>query len=696
MRAPKKLHLIRMAWVLCTGFAFLSVLLYPACLHAQWSASFRVSNQLQVSPSIYEFDVYLQNTSSQTLRLHSYQFGLGVDTSIIAGGNLQVQYIDGSCQLSNPSQAPFWQFDSSTGSVFTNINFGHSIQLIAGRYYRFINCTAALPPIFTQASLVPVTIVGCPQPGIRIGRFRVVNSVPFGRSTRPFHVFSEVNAAGVTRSVISLFLSPSTQQFLYPNATINTLGLINWNSIGSCDVNTIFNCRDSATISATICAPDSFWMGGVAYTTSGNYQVNLLNSSGCDSFVALTLSVSTPTSAGILTVLDSMCVGSSSTFSSTVSGGIWSSSNPSVLAISPGSGQVTALSVGSAIVIYSVSGVGVCPSSQAFRLVAVSAPSQAGVISGLDSICLGDTIPYSASVGGGIWSSSNPSVLSVVQGTGQATGLSSGIADLIYSVSGIGGCTSAYSSFRVVVTAPVQPGLLFGADSLCVGASYLFTSSVFGGIWSGSDSTVLRVSPTTGQVIALSAGSAEVRYTIMGSGGCQTVQAFRRVVISARPNAPIIFLSINSDSLYSNTSMGNRWFRDGLHLPLYNDSGYIVNPPNGNYRCIRADLLNCESDSSNSVVLLNSDVQYVAHDLIRVIPNPNSGEFELNVDYVGGQIVDVVLINSIGSRCDIVVETKADFPKSYRVRVKSPKSGVYFLYVIFRDGVFDFSKVLIL
>jgi len=615
MPDPKMRHRNRVERVLLTRLFLFFVLNSPFCLHAQWSASFSISNQIQVSQSVYEFDVFLKNASSQSFRLHSYQFGLGIDTAVIAGGNLQVQYIDGSCQLTNPAQAPFWQYDSSTASVFTNINVGISIFLNAGRYYRYINCTAILPPLFTQASILPVSSSGCPQPGIRIGRFRAVNSVPFRRSTRPFHVFSEVNAAGVTRSVVSIFLSPTTQQFLYPNASSNALELINWNTNGSCDVNPLFNCRDSISFSASICAPDSFWMGGVAYTASGNYQASLLNSFGCDSIVSLTLTVFAPPNAGILSGADSVCVGSTSMYSSSVSGGIWSSTNPAVLSISPTLGQVTALTAGVAVIIYSMAGTGVCPSTQAFQIVAVNAPPQAG--------------------------------------------------------------------------------LLIGADSVCVGASSLFSSTVSGGVWSSSDTSILRVSSVNGLATGHSAGVANLLYTVNGLGGCPPAQVLKSVVVSGRPNAPILTLSINSDTIFSNTSYGNRWFRDGVHLAFYNDSGYIVNPTNGNYRCIRVGFLNCESDSSNLLSFWSSEVQNFARNFLSVAPNPNMGEFEVKFELLSGQILDIVVTNAMGKRCDIMVDHWVDLPDSLRVRLKNPNSGMYFLCIIFSDLVADCRKVIV-
>ncbi|MBM3918849.1 MAG: hypothetical protein FJ344_05015, partial [Sphingomonadales bacterium] len=38
----------------------------------------RITNQVAVSPTVYEFDVYLQNTGTNVARSAGLQFGLGI------------------------------------------------------------------------------------------------------------------------------------------------------------------------------------------------------------------------------------------------------------------------------------------------------------------------------------------------------------------------------------------------------------------------------------------------------------------------------------------------------------------------------------------------------------------------------------------------------------------------------------------
>ena len=582
-------------------------LFLPTIAEAQWSAAFRISNQVLVSPNIYEYEVYLQNTSAQSFRLHSYQFGVGVDTAVLNGGSLQVQYVDSSCQLTNLLQAPFWQFDSSTATVYTNINVGNAVHVLAGKSYRFINNTAVLPPLFVQASVVPVSAAGCPQPGVRIGRFRAVNSVAFGRGSRPFHMFASVNAAGMTQSVVSLFVTPTTQQFLYPNASNNALTLVNWNSAGGvCDVNPMFNCRDSVSVVASVCSPNSFLMGGVSYSSSGNYQATLVNSLGCDSLVSLNLVVITPPNPGVISGSDSLCVGGGATYTVGVAGGVWSSSDSLLLRIHPVSGQSVAVAPGTAVVSY--------------------------------------------------------------------------------TLGGSGGCGPVGSVKPVVVAAPLSVGPISGSDSLCVGAVVNYSTTTAGGVWSSSDTSILRVHPVGGQAEAIANGSVFLNYTLGGAGACLPGIGSKRIVVLPLPLAPVLTRSVNSDTLFANTSLGNRWYRNGVLLPAFNDRGFIPIPGNGGYRCIRRDLYGCESDSSNLQLISTSGASEMYLYPLQVFPNPNYGAFSIDFDCAHLQISEIRISDALGRQVNFVV-TEPLAPSCLRECVMAGRgSGLYYLTIIFSSG----------
>ena len=102
-----------------------------------------------------------------------------------------------------------------------------------------------------------------------------------------------------------------------------------------------------------------------------------------------------------ITGLNNVCVGSSITLSDTTSGGTWSSSN--ILQATVGtSGTVTGISPGTPTIAYTI------PSGcAATKTVTVNAISNAGIINGSSSVCMGSLITLTDTVTGGIWSSTN-------------------------------------------------------------------------------------------------------------------------------------------------------------------------------------------------------------------------------------------------------------------------------------------------
>ncbi|MBM3919338.1 MAG: hypothetical protein FJ344_07550 [Sphingomonadales bacterium] len=151
--------------------------------------------------------------------------------------------------------------------------------------------------------------------------------------------------------------------------------------------------------------------------------------------------------------------------------------------------------------------------------------------SGSSNLCAGSTDAFSASPAGGIWSSSNPTVAMVNANTGLVTAMSPGTATITYTISGTGGCPNATASRTLVITAPVNAGVLSGNQNLCVGSSDTYVSTVSGGSWSSGNSTVAMVVAGTGVVTALTPGTAAITYTLSGSGGCPNATASRNLTV---------------------------------------------------------------------------------------------------------------------------------------------------------------------
>lgn len=131
-------------------------------------------------------------------------------------------------------------------------------------------------------------------------------------------------------------------------------------------------------------------------------------------------------------------------------------------------------------------------------------------ISGASSVCVGSNISMTNSLAGGTWSSSNPSVASVTS-TGLVTGVNAGVASITYARTS--GC---FVVKTVTVNGPASAGTISGLHTALVGDVFGLSSTVSGGIWSSSNTSVATID-TTGLVTGVGAGTSVITYYMSGS-----------------------------------------------------------------------------------------------------------------------------------------------------------------------------------
>ena len=89
---------------------------------------------------------------------------------------------------------------------------------------------------------------------------------------------------------------------------------------------------------------------------------------GCPNATATrTVTVTAAPVAGTLSGTQNVCVGLTTTFSSTQTGGTWSSSNTAIATINSSTGVITGVAAGTATMTYTVTGTGGCPNATATR-----------------------------------------------------------------------------------------------------------------------------------------------------------------------------------------------------------------------------------------------------------------------------------------------------------------------------------------
>ncbi|WP_161499214.1 beta strand repeat-containing protein [Flavipsychrobacter stenotrophus] len=325
----------------------------------------------------------------------------------------------------------------------------------------------------------------------------------------------------------------------------------------------------------------------------------------------------------------SVCEGSTITFTNTVNGGTWSSSNTSVATISA-TGIIRGVTAGTATITYMLGScyvtrtatvniqpgpitgtVSSCHSSSVTLSNAVpsgvwssASPTKATIsasgvvttvangtsvisytiascasgmtfttlvvptiITGASSVvCQNATRAYLDTAVGGTWTSANTAIASVNASTGLVSGVTPGTTTITYST-GCGANTTR------PITVNIAPAAIAGSTAFCAGVISSLTNSVSGGVWSSGTTAVGTINSSTGAISPLSAGTSLISYIIGGTCG-----ANRTITVSTQP-AAISGLSVlcNPGSItLSNSVTGGTWTSSNTALATVNSLTGIV------------------------------------------------------------------------------------------------------------------------
>ena len=222
-----------------------------------------------------------------------------------------------------------------------------------------------------------------------------------------------------------------------------------------------------------------------------------------------------------------LCVGASSTFTYTPTGGTWLSSNTSIATVSSG-GLVTGVANGTATITYT-------STSGCFTTTLVTINTMPATISGSSSLCMGATTTYNDATTGGTWASSNTSVATIDAG-GAITAVAPGVTTISYT---LGICTQT-----AILTVNALPTVTANAlpTAICLGGSTTLTTGGAGTyVW--SPAAGLSCTTCTGPTAT---PSVTTTYTVTGTlvTGCSntatvTVTVNDLPTITATNNSPV-------------------------------------------------------------------------------------------------------------------------------------------------------------
>ncbi len=345
--------------------------------------------------------------------------------------------------------------------------------------------------------------------------------------------------------------------------------------------------------------------GVVRGVAVGSTQIMHIQTTACSSDTArYNMTVNPTPVAGTVTSLTNLCVGSTGTYTSTGTGGTWSSTNSSVATINPSTGVATAVSVGTANMVYTVSNS--CGTSNTTSAVLnVRALPNAGVISGSSSTCVGTTATLSTTGSGGTWSSSASTIASISGASPVYGGVSAGSAIISYSVS-TAYCGSQTATYSVSVNPAPNAGVISGLLSVCAGSTTAYTTTgISGGTWSVSDASIATISPSSGVVTGVAAGRFSVTYTQTNS--CGTASSVGSGTTMALPTAPVITNTVTSLSVGTTLTMtspgGGVWSSSDTSIATVDSiSGVVTGVTLGSVNITKTASTACGSASSYKTV----------------------------------------------------------------------------------------------
>ena len=277
--------------------------------------------------------------------------------------------------------------------------------------------------------------------------------------------------------------------------------------------------------------PNAITLGadGRTYSSSAVAARNALISKGW------TITGDIIANAGTLSGTQTICVGNTTNFSSSITGGTWSSSHTNIATVHPATGVITGVSAGQATISYTRIVSSGCE-AVATRTITINARPTAPTVGTITQPSC--TSPTGSVVLSGLptgnWTITRTPGNITTTGTTTSTtltGLPAG-ATYTFTVSN-GTCTSASSGSVVINAVPTAP-ILAGATAVCVASTANVTPST-AGTWTSSQPAFATVS-NAGVVTGVAVGTAVLTYT-RTSDGCF---ATRNITINARPTAPTV------------------------------------------------------------------------------------------------------------------------------------------------------------
>jgi uncharacterized protein YjdB len=365
----------------------------------------------------------------------------------------------------------------------------------------------------------------------------------------------------------------------------------------------------------------------------------------------------------ITAVTSNVCAGQTITMIDATPGGVWATSAPTVATVGS-TGIVSGLAGGlHATISYTMAS-----GCRDTIVVNVNADPTVAAITGPSAVSVsGASITLADVTAGGVWTSSNAG-LATVGSTGIVKGVAVGNVRITYTVTNSSFC-SAFATKTVAVGPAPLPHInnVIGSITICTGAEVTLNNQYAGGQWSSSDKTTASVNESTGFVSGITAGRATITYSTTGDSG--PVLWLYSLVVNPLPDEVVIFANPGTSIVPGQHVSFTAAVSNGGTMPVYQ---WLVNGKavegatsftfagNG---FSDGDLVTCTVGSGSgcggytisgkvTMSVGSLGITQASHSYfdVRILPNPNTGEFIIKgtSGSTGDEKVSVEVTNMLG------------------------------------------------
>jgi len=162
----------------------------------------------------------------------------------------------------------------------------------------------------------------------------------------------------------------------------------------------------------------------------------------------------------------------------------------------------------------------------------------------------------------------------------------------------------------------------------------------------------------------------------MDANGCLDQDT---VVVVVKPLPQIPAITFISDTLYSDSDLGNQWYVDETLIPDAEDSYYVPTISGTYYSIMTED--GCVSEKSTDIFVQITDIRLYEDRSLKIYPNPTVDFIQIETENIGRYILEIS-----ASTGQLMSQQVVSDP-IYTLNLKSYINGLYFITIRTEDFV---------